>query len=97
MHCFFIVDTYIDAEKGRGDYDAYITHVVPIVERYGGQYIVRSEKITALSPLRNPQRVIIIAFPSKEDLIRCFHSEEYTAIKNKRTESVDARAVIVEI
>ncbi len=53
MRCYFVVDTYIDEEKGRGTYDEYIESVVPIVERYGGEYIVRSEKITSLSPDRN--------------------------------------------
>lgn len=38
--CYFVVDTYIDEEKGRGAYDEYIESVVPIVERYGGVYIV---------------------------------------------------------
>lgn len=94
--CYFVVDTYIDEAKGRGAYDEYIESVVPIVERYGGEYIVRSEKITSLSPYRNPQRVIIIAFPSKEALLRCFNSDEYKAIMNKRIESVDARGLIAE-
>ena len=96
MRCFFVVDTYIDADKGRGSYDEYIEQVVPIVERYGGEYIVRSEKITSLSPNRNPQRVIIISFPSREALMRCFESDAYKSIMNKRMKSVDARGLIVE-
>ncbi len=96
MSCYFVVDTYIDEEKGRGAYDEYIENVVPIVESYGGKYIVRSEKITSLSPDRNPQRVIIIEFPSKEALMRCFNSNEYKSIMNKQIESVDARELIVE-
>ena len=66
------------------------------MENYGGKYIVRSEKITSLSPNRNPQRVIIISFPSREALMRCFESDEYKAIMNKRIGSVDARGLIVE-
>ena len=96
MSCFFVIDTYIDEDKGRGSYDEYITQVAPIVERYGGKYIVRSEKITSLSPNRNPQRVIIIEFPSREALTSCFESDDYRAIMGKRIESVDARGLIVE-
>ena len=96
MSCFFVVDTYIDKDKGRGSYDEYITQVVPIVERYGGKYIVRSEKITSLSSNRNPQRVIIIEFPSREALTSCFESDDYRAIIGKRIDSVDARGLIVE-
>ena len=39
MACFFIVDTYIDKNKGRGSYDDYIDQVKPIIESYGGEYL----------------------------------------------------------
>lgn len=96
MACFFIVDTYIDKNKGRGSYDDYIEQVKPIVESYGGEYLTRTENVTALSPLRKPDRVIIIRFPSREKLDACFASDEYTRIMYERADSVDARAVIVE-
>ena len=96
MACFFIVDTYIDKNKGRGSYDDYIEQVKPIVESYGGEYLARSENVTALSPLRKPDRVIIVRFQSREKLDACFASDEYRRIMHERTDSVDARAVIVE-
>ncbi len=96
MACFFIIDVYIDENKGRGSYDDYIERVKPIVEKYGGDFIVRTEKVTALSPSRKPDRVIIIRFPSREKLDACFSSDEYRHIMHERTDSVDARAVIVE-
>lgn len=96
MSCYFIVDVYIDEEKGRGLYDDYIAKVRPIVESYGGEYLARSESVTPLSPLRTPNRVIIIQFPSREQLELCFSSDEYKKIMHEREESVDARAVIVE-
>lgn len=96
MACFFIVDTYIDKNKGRGSYDDYIEQVKPIVESYGGEYLARSENVTALSPLRKPDRVIIVRFQSREKLNACFASDEYRRIMHERTDSVEARAVIVE-
>ena len=96
MACFFIVDTSIEKNKGRRSYDDYIGQVKPIVESYGGEYLARTENITALSPLRKPDRVIIIRFPSREKLDACFASDEYRRIMHKRTDSVDARALIVE-
>ena len=96
MACFFIVDTYIDKNKGRGSYHDYIEQVKPIVESYGGEYLARSENVTALSPLRKPDRVIIVRFQSREKLDACFASDEYRRIMHERTDSVDARAVIVE-
>ena len=58
--------------------------------------LVLSEKIIPLSEARNPQRIIIIRFPSKKELFDCFSSQEYRDIQEKRISSVDARAVIVE-
>lgn len=68
----------------------------PIVESYGGRYLLRSEHVTAISERRNPQRVIILKFPDKRHLERCFASKEYQEITAMRTGSVDARALIVE-
>ena len=96
MSCFFIVDVYIDECKGRGSYDNYIAKVKPIVENYGREYLVRTDNVTTLSPLRKPDRVIIIRFPSRENLDSCFASHEYRQIMHERIDSVDARAVIVE-
>ncbi len=96
MSCYFLIDTYIDKERGRGLYDDYINKVKPIVESCGGEYLLRSEKVSSLSPQRTPQRVIVIRFPDRKKMEACFHSEEYKAIAHERAESVDARAVIVE-
>ena len=96
MSCYFVIDTYIDPDKGRREYDEYIELVTPIVEAHNGEYLVRSEKIIPLSEARNPQRIIIIRFPSKKELFDCFSSQEYRNIQEKRISSVDARAVIVE-
>lgn len=96
MGCYFFVDVYVDEEKGRGMYDDYIAKVKPIVERFGGNYLARTESVISLNPLRNPQRVIMIRFPSKEKLEECFSSDEYRQIMHEREDSVDARALIVD-
>ena len=94
--CYFIIDTYIDAAKGKQSYTEYIKEVKPIVESYGGEYLLRSENIVSLHHERKPQRVIIIRFPNRKQLYKCFASKEYKAIMNMREVSVDARALIVE-
>lgn len=96
MAWYFIVDTYIDEQKGRGAYEEYIRLVKPIVERCGGRYLVRTENLHSLSSKRAPDRAIVIRFDSKEQLDACFSSEAYLAIMSKRASSVDSRAVIAE-
>ena len=43
---YFVIDTYIDPDKGRREYDEYIELVKPIVEAHNGKYNTpeRSEK-----------------------------------------------------
>lgn len=96
MACYFMIDTYIPDGGNRVEYDDYIEKVRPIVESYGGEYLVRTEEVESLSDKRVPQRVILIKFPSKDKLKECFASQEYRAIMSKRVNSVDARAIIVE-
>lgn len=93
---YFIATIYTDEEKDRADYESYIKEVKPIVERFGGRYLVRSDKVQALSGKWNPERVVLIEWESKEQLQRCFSSKEYREISGKRENSVDSRAIIVE-
>lgn len=93
---YFIVTVYVDEEKGKGEYEKYIQEVRPIVESYGGKYLIRSEKITPLGSRWEPTRVIIIEWNTRKELERCFASDQYRSIVSKRENSVDSRAVIVE-
>lgn len=96
MSCYFMVDTYIDKHSESGLYEEYIKEVKPIVEEYGGEYIVRSENVSHLSEKRRPDRVIVIRFPSREKLEECFNSSKYKKIMGKRISTVDSMALIVE-
>lgn len=96
MAWYFVVDTYMDEHKGRGEYETYIQQVKPIVESYGGTYLVRTENIVSLSQRRQPQRVIVIRFENREQVDICFASPESQAIMAKRQNSVDSRAILVE-
>lgn len=94
MATYFIVCVYHDKERGWGEYEEYIRLVKPIVEEYGGRYIVRSEAVETLDRRWEPERVIAIRFPDRGSLDACFGSEAYQRIMEKRTSSVDSRAVI---
>ena len=93
---YFIVTVYFDETREIQAYQDYIQMVKPIVERYHGRYIVRSELVTPLSTKWQPERVIIIEFDTREQLDACFSSQEYRSIASLREQSVDSRAIIVE-
>ena len=87
MNYYFIVTVSLSS---------YIREVKPIVEKHGGEYLVRTNEVIPLSSGWKPDRVIVIRFPSRESLERCFSSEEYRQIKSLREDSVDSHAIIVK-
>lgn len=95
MSCYFMVSVKI-GERDRTLYDEYIERVKPVVESFGGEYLVRTEHLQASSPSWKPDRFILIRFESREQLDVCFASDAYQAIKDLRISSVDADIVIAE-
>ena len=92
MSVFMIIQSKIkNAEK----YNQYIDQVFPIVEKYGGYYHVRGEKIQSFGNWK-PDRVIVIEFQSKDQIQNWLKSPEYAAIAPLREEGADAQAIIVD-
>lgn len=96
MKTYFIASVQISEPDKRPLYDEYIARVRPIVETFGGVYLVRSEKIEHLPGTWRPDRLIVIEFPDRQTLDCCFASAEYRAVAGLRMQSVEASAVIVE-
>ncbi len=96
MPAFFIVTVETGENNERGSYDEYIAKVKPIVESYGGKYLIRSEQITLWAGEKKPDRIIVIQFDDRQQLDRCFASAEYAAVKGLREDSVKTNAIIVE-
>lgn len=90
---YFIVDNYINGDPE--EYAIYIELVKPIVEAYGGEYLVRTDAVESWNERRKPDRCIVIRFPNREAIENCFTSEQYQRIMSKRTAHVDSRAIIV--
>ena len=49
MPAYVIVNTRITDVSKRKQYDEYIAKIMPIIESHGGKYIIKSERMTALS------------------------------------------------
>ena len=93
MRVYLIIDIKIrDKEK----FNEYLGKAKPIVESFGGHYLVREGKITPLSDIWEPERIVIIEFKNKQSLKECFASERYLKIKHLREESIDFNSVMVE-
>lgn len=86
-------------------YMEYNNKVAPLVYKYGGKYIARSgaEEFNSspngkLIPVEggwNPDRMVIMKFPSREQISIFGNSPEYKAIVNIRKNSATTKSIIV--
>lgn len=95
MPVYFIVEIKT-RNKNKVFYAEYIKKVRPIVEKYNGRYLARGGKITPVFGTWNPERVIIIEFPSVRDVRRWLDSAEYKKIAGLRERSTATKAITVE-
>ena len=93
MPAFFMAEIEIlDHDK----YHEYIDRASRIIQRYGGEYVFRSEHIVPVSGNWTPSRLVLIRFNSETDIQMCFGSKEYLQIKHLREQSTKSRAVIID-
>ncbi|MFA5063690.1 MAG: DUF1330 domain-containing protein [Candidatus Omnitrophota bacterium] len=95
MAVYFIVEIKTKDENKEA-YAKYIEQVRPIVEKYKGRYLTRGGKITSIFGNWNPERIIIIEFPSQENVKEWLNSPEYKGIAILREASTVTRAIMVE-
>jgi uncharacterized protein (DUF1330 family) len=77
-------------------YTEYMEKVPATVEKYGGRYIVRGGAVTPLTGGWRPERMIVLEFPSAEQMQRWNFSPEYLELAPLRIRSAKTRAIAVE-
>ena len=93
MPVYMIIEIKI---KDQTTYAKYVEGVRSLVENYKGRYLIRGGKITPIFGNWNPQRIVIIEFPSYEDVKHWLNSQEYKEIAALREKSTITKAIIVE-
>ena len=73
----------------------YAEQVVPVVERYGGRYIARGPA-QVLEGEHQSQVVVIVEFPSMEQLRAMYDSDEYAPLKTLRQRGSTCNFLAVE-
>ena len=94
MAAYFLAE--IESIHDRKRYDEYRKRVEPIIRKFGGEYVVRSDSLSPVSGIWSVARVVLIRFDSREQLQRCFQSDEYSAVAPLREQSTVSKAMIVE-
>ena len=82
----------VDAET----YAEYVAQAPATVEQYGGRYLVRGGAVTPLAGDWEPQRLVVIEFPTMERFQEWLTSPEYSAIAPLRERSTKSKTIVVE-
>ena len=93
MAVYVIIEIKI---RDKETYSEYVEKVRAIVEKYNGRYLVRGGKVTPIFGDWNPERIIVIEFPSYEDVKHWLSSQEYKEIAPLREKSTITKAIVVE-
>ena len=78
------------------NYKEYVTKVKSIVEKFGGEYLVRGGEMTVIEGEWNHPRSIVIKFQSKEKAMEWYNSEEYKPIRQIRHDNAVSNTIIVD-
>jgi uncharacterized protein (DUF1330 family) len=77
-------------------YDQYKTIIKPIVEKYGGKYLVRAGRVEAVDGTAPTGRVIVLEFPSFTMAEAFEKSPENLSAATIRHKAATSRLFIVE-
>ena len=83
--------------KNIEEYKKYMKKVKPMIESYGGEYLIRGGEIDALETnLWEPTRMVLVKFPSKKIPMEWYNSDEYKPYKNIRLDNATSNILMVE-
>jgi uncharacterized protein (DUF1330 family) len=78
------------------EYAAYRERSPATLEAYGGRYLARGGPHEVVEGDWDPERVVVLEFPSVERAREWYHSPEYQAIAPMRQRAAPSRIVLVE-
>ena len=77
-------------------YQEYAKGVPATIAQYGGRYLVRGGAVDAKEGGWNPQRVVVLEFPTMEQAKRWYASPEYTPLLAIRHQAASSKMIFVE-
>ena len=78
------------------NYKEYVSKVKTVVEKFGGEYLVRGGEMNIIEGDWRNERNIVIKFPSREKAMEWYNSEEYKPIRQIRHDNAVSNSVIVD-
>ena len=93
MAALIIVDVRV---TDQAKFDEYKKLVPATLQPFGGRFIARGGRVETLEGGWDPQRIVVIEFPTLERARAWWASEEYRFPKIMRMESAETRMIVVE-
>jgi len=94
MPAYFFVD--IREIKDEAKMERYRAEVSPVVDKFGGRYLVVGGPVATVEGSNKPVFPVLIEFPSMDQARRWYDSEDYRELKNLRLEATDSNAVFMD-
>ena len=77
-------------------YQEYMKLTPAIVEKYGGEFVIRGGDKVILEGPDSPERIVILRYPDMETAQRMYNSPEYQAAIKVRENAADASFILME-
>ena len=82
--------------KDPARYEEYRKMVLPTIQAFGGRFLARGGKIDSLEGAWQPNRLVIVEFPSVERAKAWWSSPEYAPAKALRQQTSDGSLIVIE-
>ena len=82
--------------KDKEIYKQYVSKVTPIVEKFGGKFLVRGGEFQTVEGNWEHTRNILIQFPSYEKALEWYNSDLYKPIKELRQKNSEGNIIIIK-
>jgi uncharacterized protein (DUF1330 family) len=93
MKAYVIVEISI---HDRDLYEEYKKLTPASIAAYDGKFLIRGAKSESLEGDWNPERIVVLEFPSVERAKEWWHSEQYTKAKAIRHRAATTKMLVVE-
>jgi uncharacterized protein (DUF1330 family) len=92
MSAFVIVEISIEDPKG---YEEYKTHTPASIAAYNGKFVVRGGTAETLEGDWQPERIVVLEFPTVDRAKEWWDSEMYAKAKSIRQRAAKTKMIVV--
>ncbi|MEC2058549.1 DUF1330 domain-containing protein [Bacillus stercoris] len=93
MSAYLVIDIDI---TNPDNFKEYEDRIFSIVNHFGGYPIVQDDNTTVMEGDWKPKRLVILKFPSKQNIEAFFNSEMYEPLKKIRRANTVGKAIAAE-